>query len=202
MEHHIASLPSLLQVSQVLIDRQPQCMALKHGITVPSRILPKVCTSDQRFSSTWRPSKRSRPCMAGDRTRPDGGRSVSRTSPTSASMPRHPHHWMGIRCRRLGRRDRVDAGPGCGWSKRPRLRRGHFTAQHSLDNPSKNTKRKRLRGCGRQDDLPPTCRTRSPPNAEMNSVGPVTRQPYTVGRDAFVAWARTMRRWTECWHAA
>ena len=41
-------------------------------------------------------------------------------------------------------RDRVDAGPGCAWTQRLRLRRGHLTAQHSRQSVE-NTKRKRRR---------------------------------------------------------
>ena len=88
MGHRIAGLPSLLLMSLVLtrillarvaarkthipgscscmyIDGQLQCMALKLGMTVPSRLLPQVCTGGRRFGSTC-PRKWWRPCMVMD----------------------------------------------------------------------------------------------------------------------------------------
>ena len=61
------------------------------------------------LSSTWRPSECSRPCTAKD---PSGGNSLST---------------LGVRTPR----DRVDAGPGCGWQKRQWRQRGHLTIEHS-----------------------------------------------------------------------
>ena len=69
---------------------------------VPSRILPIVCTVDQCLRSTWRTSECSKPCMA-----MHSDHSASREFAVDARGFRIP-------------RDRVDAGLGCGWQKRPR----------------------------------------------------------------------------------
>ena len=61
---------------------------------------------------------------------------------------------------------------------------------NTLDNPSKNTKRKRQRARRRSTT---NILETMPTNAEMHSVGPVARQSYTMARDTFVAWARTQR---------
>ena len=132
----------------VHIDGQPWRMALKLGITVSSRSLWKVCKRGRCFSSTWRTSECSRPCMAMDSSRSGGDHLASRTSP----MPEHSPHWMRIRCLLLGRpntsRTCLDAELGCGWQKRPRPRLGHFGVERA-GHPSENMKRKQQRATRR-----------------------------------------------------
>ena len=107
---------------------------------------------------------------------------ISRTSPASASLPSHP---LGVDARGVRiPRDQSQVADSTG---------AHV---HILDTSqlnvltSKKIKRKQQRATRRSaNNLPETMLT----NAEMNSVGPVTRQSYTTAHDAFVAWARTHR---------
>ena len=113
----------------VYIDVQPKCMALKLGITVGT--LKSIEGLHKRSVLLLHMApKRTLETLLAATTQQVG-------PPPTSGPPRCPDtlssEWeFGVDAwgDRIPR-DRIDSGPCCGWSKRPRPRCGHLTVEHS-----------------------------------------------------------------------
>ena len=173
---------------------------LKLGIAVPSRLLPKVCIGGRRFSISWRTSECSRPCMAMDSSRAGGDHSASQTSPVRLDA-RTLSPPGGNSLSPPGASEYLENASMQGRVADGKSARGHDLGTSHLnipDNPSNDMKRKPIRATRRStNNLPETMLA----NAEMNSVGTVTRHSYTTAHDALVVWAKTHELHLDADHA-